>query len=895
MRTGAIFARGSCRALKWMALFGVVFALGTAQAAAQATFASAEFEPGGKTVTIMMNAVVYGSPANAAFAVMVDADGASGAGAAVANAVTAVSAGTQGSPRTDIALTVTTAIKSGSTVTVAYTAPTSATAAGHIKNSAGDNTASFDAATGVVGEKDVVPSLGAVDDLTLVVNQAMTPVVLHEGMGGNGMLAYSLADVLADPGATPAIPVLPPGLVFTAETRVLSGTPTMMKDHTMRYTVTDRAVTGGNVGADAGQSASQDFMISVKGEGHTPTTGVKVTVKSVTAAASVAEGGVLDVTVTAKVPAGTGTIPSRDVMVTFPTDNAKIMDGEAAEPDDFDVLGSTMWEKIPLKEEASEPTFKFRVEINRDLDAEDEKFQIAVQIDDDKPVATKDVLMIDDAQTQTYKLSLPSAAKGAIKEGAEDATTLTLKADPARTMNMPVSLAVNPNDPTKYALSALSASEFGMDPTSVTATVKAMADKNRTEDTITVTAYTTGTLGNNMELASLDIKVTDANPLPGVRARLVDKDGKALDPQPMSVTEGDTVMVMLTAVDKDGDSMKAGEDLSISLMAAGTAGAMDYRLSTNPIEIASGKESSAAVDLMVLADDDVGEEMLTFDAVVSGDEKVGPGSNPVMGVLSLTIMDGTMKLVWAKTQEEVEKAIYDAKAKGAGDDEIFSPGEKMEVMGNALFSAAEGVTLAYTAATDADAVATSTSGGMVTVTAMEAGMAHVTITAHATAPAGVKVLPQNEPDEASIMFPVEVGLEALSIMLSGPEDMNVAEGMSATVTATANRAVTADTTVMLMRDRAMSSASDDDYTADAITIEAGEEMGTTMVMAVEDSMAEDMEELVLYGMTEGMAGEVTGEVKLYLWDAAVPALPIIAQLLLAAFLAIGGYRRYRRR
>ena len=28
MRTGAIFARGSCRALRWMALFGVVFALG---------------------------------------------------------------------------------------------------------------------------------------------------------------------------------------------------------------------------------------------------------------------------------------------------------------------------------------------------------------------------------------------------------------------------------------------------------------------------------------------------------------------------------------------------------------------------------------------------------------------------------------------------------------------------------------------------------------------------------------------------------------------------------------------------------------------------------------------------------------------------------------------------
>ena len=37
MRMGAIFARGSCRALKWTAMFGVVFALGAGSAAAQLT------------------------------------------------------------------------------------------------------------------------------------------------------------------------------------------------------------------------------------------------------------------------------------------------------------------------------------------------------------------------------------------------------------------------------------------------------------------------------------------------------------------------------------------------------------------------------------------------------------------------------------------------------------------------------------------------------------------------------------------------------------------------------------------------------------------------------------------------------------------------------------------
>ncbi len=54
-----------------------------------------------------------------------------------------------------------------------------------------------------------------------------------------------------------------------------------------------------------------------------------------------------------------------------------------------------------------------------------------------------------------------------------------------------------------------------------------------------------------------------------------------------------------------------------------------------------------------------------------------------------------------------------------------------------------------------------------------------------------------------------------------------------------------------------------------------------------------MEELVLYAMVDGMQAE--GDVHLHIWDAAVPALPVIAQILLAAFLALGGYRRYLRR
>ena len=134
--------------------------------------------------------------------------------------------------------------------------------------------------------------------------------------------------------------------------------------------------------------------------------------------------------------------------------------------------------------------------------------------------------------------------------------------------------------------------------------------------------------------------------------------------------------------------------------------------------------------------------------------------------------------------------------------------------------------------------------------------------------------------------------------LSGPEDMNLVEGMEYEIMATASAAVMEDTEVMLMRDRAASDAGDDDYMVENIMIMAGETMGKTMLMVTADDMPDGGtgtnmgEKLVLFGMVGNVQ---TNDLSFYLWDAAVPALPIIAQLLLAAFLAVGGYRRYLRR
>ena len=132
--------------------------------------------------------------------------------------------------------------------------------------------------------------------------------------------------------------------------------------------------------------------------------------------------------------------------------------------------------------------------------------------------------------------------------------------------------------------------------------------------------------------------------------------------------------------------------------------------------------------------------------------------------------------------------------------------------------------------------------------------------------------------------------------LSGPDDMNLVEGESYELTVTADPAVQMETTIMIMRDRSMSDADDADYTVEPVVIMAGESTGTTMLMVTEDGMDDAgngmPEMLVVFGMVDGME---TNSLTFYTWDMAVPALPLIAQLLLAAFLAIGGYRRYLRR
>ena len=560
-----------------------------------------------------------------------------------------------------------------------------------------------------------------------------------------------------------------------------------------------------------------------------------------------------------------------------------------------------------------------------DDDAEDEAFRIraraVTRAGDDFATSgwANQAVLIDDDEVQEYKLQLDDVAlesSGMFDEGyGDEPVTMDLIVSPARTL--PKSFFVNlesAQDARDYSLSSGGTSSGG--PTAVSLRIDMAAgeekrdnitltaasnDGDRVDDTITLQMFETSaaspTTAGDMIGDAIMLTVVDQHKLPKVTMGSIMVDGAAVT----SLKEGETGTVTLmadrgTATDDVPDS----ETITVALThgAASSASAADYSLSSEMVTISG---TSGTFMLEVLEDDQIDAEELVLQAAVTGVAMYGDAADMVdLGPISL--MDGTTKLVYPKTDEEIQAVIYPAKEAGMGDDMMFNPGETIEIASpGSLFNSAEGVTLSFTAESDMEDVATVavSGGGMVTVTAQDmAGvMAHITITAHASVAAtAAKGLPQTDPSEASIIFPVEVGLEALSFMLTGPEDMNLVEGgMGGMVTATANREVTADVTINLMRDRAMSTADDMDFMAEAITIEAGMMSGTTMVMAEEDSMMEDMEELVLYGMAADNAGEVTGQVMFYIWDDAVPALPIIAQLLLAALMAIGGYRRYRRR
>jgi hypothetical protein len=307
---------------------------------------------------------------------------------------------------------------------------------------------------------------------------------------------------------------------------------------------------------------------------------------------------------------------------------------------------------------------------------------------------------------------------------------------------------------------------------------------------------------------------------------------------------------------------------------------------------------------MAETDEDVGMETLMFDATVSGEKDNGAETRTSAGVLTLSITDATTKKIWPKGETGTYPAeVAAALEAGKGEDGKLNPGEMVEIMTDDLFGVMAGYTASYGVSVEGDAVTANASGETVTITAVKKGESVVTVTGTANMAASSFEVSQDTSNVAKVKFKVMVEDMPLMITLEMPDNVmegNIVEGSSYDITAQANRMITeadGSVEVMIMRDRSQSDADDDDFTVGSAMIMAGYDSATAELMVTED-MEDDAghamgEQLVLYG-TYGDDGE-TNSLTFTIWDTAVPALPLIAQLVLALFMALGGARLYRRR
>ncbi|MCY4573426.1 MAG: hypothetical protein OXF01_11575, partial [Gemmatimonadetes bacterium] len=245
---------------------------------------------------------------------------------------------------------------------------------------------------------------------------------------------------------------------------------------------------------------------------------------------------------------------------------------------------------------------------------------------------------------------------------------------------------------------------------------------------------------------------------------------------PMEIDEGG--MSTITARASREVAMSDGE-VKVDLVLVGAG-----ELSAPSITIAAGEMTGTATVTAMEDDEDYEDETLTVVAKGAGEATI-----TIMVDDNDTPPEPT-NVITAKSSEEIYPLLMAAGL--AGDDAMFNPGMTAQLDASEMFDMMDGYSASYAAGSDAMNVAgTSTSGNMVSVTAGEAGMAHVTITATATMASGVTT-GQPETNVATVMFPVNVTNMPLAVTVStDPMDM-VEEGGTITVTATANRDVVAD-------------------------------------------------------------------------------------------------------
>ena len=396
-----------------------------------------------------------------------------------------------------------------------------------------------------------------------------------------------------------------------------------------------------------------------------------------------------------------------------------------------------------------------------------------------------------------------------------------------------------------------------------TATVEAVQDDDTANANVTVVVSGSALGGAGSDTVSLDFAITDDD------RTVVAKSQVEVDATFVLAIGGDFLPGDDAATLDMGDlfMVEAGADLAY--------------------EVASSDEASVMISdngsMLTLTPGETGTSTITVTATDSSgdaDDTATVSSDVTVGVLPLKITSVTASATDVMEGDTVEITAMANKA--------VETNVEVRLMRDGASTAG------------ADDIKWDATAGVITIMAGDSsGKATLTATDDTdTEPAETLTLLATHEDlgqVGTVMITIAASDPMSMFTLSGPMDTNLVEGQSYELTVTADPAVQEDTEVPVMRDRAASDADDADFTVAAVMLKAGDASGTTMLMVADDGMDDSghgmPEALVLY-IADGGADQ---RLSFNLWDAAVPALPVIAQLLLAAFLAIGGYRRYLRR
>ena len=612
---------------------------------------------------------------------------------------------------------------------------------------------------------------------------------------------------------------------------------------------------------------------------------------TVTRPAKVVEGEAATITVTGKASIPDGTAAQTvTLQVTAASDTTNGTENDVSQN-----LGDTATLSFSANDTGeavtSTQSATLIVQTNHDPDAEDETITLSYVLGNvgqllnaaagggalaQPDAGNPTTFTIDDDEPQTYVFAVTTKDP---EEGTPIA--VTLKADPTH-VDGAATLTLHLDDPDYGYTGTNPVTINASDQTAMIEITTPTNDKNRAEDSVTLTAHS-GSVGNSKEEASVTIKVADIHALPAVAMMVVDEDGDPLEMQPTSVPEGESVMVAVMPVDKDGDAEDAEEELKVALTPTGTADAADYTL-VGTFTIPSGDDISNAVEIEVRSDEDVGSESLMFDAVVSGASANGPGTRTSAGVLSLYIEDATTKKITPKASEADYAALMAAIAAGGGEDGV-NPGDTVTIMTSDLFTLADGYTASYGVSVEGDSANASASGAAVTINALKAGEAKITVTGTARMASSSLIPTQTVSNVAELTFPVMVVDTPLVVTLSA-DPMEIEAGGTTMITATANRAVTVGDGAVEI---ALTVVGDGTLDPESIMIAMGEMSGYAMLTANES--------VTVVATGDGVSGLM--QVMVTVTDAApepVPALPFIAQWLLGLGLMGGAARQlYRRR